>query len=150
MTDALLAQVVPALPTLSRDGALITSALVVLATIALAGRAVLAWLALRRHSAAAAKLAGRLDEQGEQHAERIRLARTRLFQANAEAERALWALPALDDRLAAGEQRLAEIRTDIDAWRGHDGEGLRRTIAGIRGTLTLISAAKTFRRVIDR
>lgn len=150
MTDALLAQVVPALPNLSRDGALFASALVVLATIALGGRAVLAWLALRRYTAAAFNLALRLDAQAEQRAERIAVTRARLFHVNAEAERALWALPAFDERLAAGEQRLAAVRADMNAWRGHDGEGPRRTVAGLRGTLTLISAAKTFRRVIDR
>jgi hypothetical protein len=138
------------LPNLTPDAALAATVLAVLITAVVAGRAVLAWLALGRMTASSDALVERLDSGRTALAERASHVRTGLATTNAAAERALWRLPQIDRRSLSAERRLSQIRAGIDDWRGPDDGGVRQTLGAFRVTLGMIKAANTFRRAINR
>jgi hypothetical protein len=131
--DALTALALPALPALSRDGAMLLTVILALATLVVAGRAVLLFASLRARARAADRLSARL-EAGLPTA----------------TEHALWSLPSADRRLAVAAAQLAELRAELDAWCGPDGRGVGRTLTGIRGTLRVMNGALRLRRMIQR
>jgi hypothetical protein len=59
--DALTALALPALPALSRDGAMLLTVILALATLVVAGRAVLLFASLRARARAADRLSARLE-----------------------------------------------------------------------------------------
>ncbi|HWH37217.1 MAG TPA: hypothetical protein VNT28_05505 [Candidatus Limnocylindrales bacterium] len=150
MIDALTALALPALPALSRDGAMLLTVILALATLVVAGRAVLLFASLRARARAADRLSARLEAGLPTLEQRAAAARQRIGELNAATEQALWSLPSADRRLAVAAAQLAELRAELDAWCRPDGRGVGRTLTGIRGTLRVMNGALRLRRMIQR
>jgi hypothetical protein len=148
-----LLPIVPALltlPRLAHDAMLFLSLLGILVALAVGGRATLAWLALARHRQSADRLTARLEAAEPELAGRITHLRGRLRKLNGDLERGLWALPAVDRRVAVAADQLGQRRAELDRWRGSDGAHLRHTATRIRGTLGVVHTALKLRRTIWR
>jgi hypothetical protein len=149
VSDALSAVSLPSLPAIGSESLLLATALLVLLTISVAGRAMLAWQALERRRATLDETAARLGDEPI-GVERAVALRRELAAANIRLEGALWALPAIDQHVATVSGRLAAIRARVDDWRGENGEGVRQSIGAAAGALEVLSAARRLRRVIQR
>jgi hypothetical protein len=150
VTDILSALGLSSLPALSDDGAMLLTVLVGLVTLVVGLRGTLALGSLRAMSQRADRLTGQLESQLPSLERRIAVTRGRLSQMNSATERALWALPTIDQRLAVAARRLGDLRDELDEWRGPAGEGVSRTLSGIRGTLRALNMAMRLGRVIQR
>ncbi|CAN5670784.1 hypothetical protein BH23CHL7_BH23CHL7_13310 [soil metagenome] len=150
MTDILLALSLPSLPSLSDDGAMLLTVVLGPVTLVVGLCAMLALGSLRAMSRTADRLADQLEAELPTLERRIAATRGRLSQMNSDTERALWALPTIDQRLALAARQLGDLRAELDEWRGPAGEGVSRTLSGIRGTLRALNVARRLGRVIQR
>lgn len=144
----MLAQVagLVSLPRLSNDTALVGAILLILLAFIVGARAVLAYQALTRRSAAAQQANGRLEAGQLTLAGSFAQVRGRAAGLNVAVERTLWALPRFDARLAEARRALADFRLMLDGLRRDDGRHIRATVARIRGTLTFLGTAAEMRR----
>jgi hypothetical protein len=134
------------LPRLSNDTALVGALLLGLLAFIVGARAVLAYQALTRRAAAGQRLGDRLETRQPTIAGSFGRLRGRAAELNVDIERALWALPRFDARLAGAQQELADVRLMLDELGREDGRHIRETVARIRGTLTLLGTASEMRR----
>jgi hypothetical protein len=136
------------LPPLPAETALVASAVVLLLATIVAARAVLASQGLARRAAEARRRRARVvDIEAGLHAD-LDGVRARLQQLNVEAERALWLLPSLDERMTRLSTQLRSTRAAAEALTRDEAEQMRTTFARIRGTLNVLHGMRELRRTI--